>query len=167
MRAQPLLPTAPVLGVGVTAPQLSVAVAVPKAASIVAAKGLHPRFALFAVEPVAVITGAVISNFQLIVRDALEVFPHASLANHVLVCVRAQPLLPTAPVLGVGVTAPQLSVAVAVPNAASMTPAEGLHPRSALLAVDPDAVIVGACASNVYVYTWLQVAVLPHASVAV
>ena len=75
------------------------------------------------------------------VRDALEVFPHASLANHVLVCVRKHPLLPTAPVLGVGVTAPQLSVAVAVPKAASIVAADGLHPRSALFAVVPVAYV--------------------------
>ena len=83
-------PTAPVLGVGVTAPQLSVAVAVPNAASMAAAEGLHPRSALFAVVPVAVITGAVTSNVQVAVRDVLDVFPHASLAVHVLVCARKQ-----------------------------------------------------------------------------
>ena len=167
MRIQPLLPTAPVLGVGVTAPQLSVAVAVPNAASIVAAEGLHPRFALFAVEPVAVITGAVTSNVQLMVRDALEVFPHASLANHVLVCVRKHPLLPTAPVLGVGVTAPQLSVAVAVPKAASIVAADGLHPRSALFAVVPVAVITGAVTSNVQLIVRDALEVFPQPSVAV
>ena len=80
-----MLPTDPVLGAGVTFPQLSVAVAVPSAASIVAALGLHPRSALFAVEPVAVITGAVISNVQVMVRDALAVLLHASDAVHVLV----------------------------------------------------------------------------------
>ena len=82
---QPVLPTAPVDGVGVTGPQLSVAVAVPKAASIAAAVGLQPKSALFAVEPVAVITGAVISNVQLMVRDALDVLRQPSVAVHVLV----------------------------------------------------------------------------------
>ena len=75
----------PEVGVGVTFPQLSVALAVPNAASMVAADGLHPRLALLAVEPVAVITGTVVSNVQLMVRDVLEVFPQASLAVHVLV----------------------------------------------------------------------------------
>ena len=80
-----MLPTDPVLGEGVTFPQLSVAVAVPSAASIVAALGLHPRSALLAVDPVAVITGAVMSNVQVMVRDALAVLLQASVAVHVLV----------------------------------------------------------------------------------
>ena len=50
-----------------------------------AALGLHPRFALFVVDPVAVITGTAVSNVQLMVREALAVFPQASLAVHVLV----------------------------------------------------------------------------------
>ena len=52
---------------------------------MVAADGLHDAMIPPAGVPVAVITGAVTSNVQLMVRDALEVLPHASLANHVLV----------------------------------------------------------------------------------
>ena len=70
---------------GDTAPQLSTAVAVPKAPSIVAAVGLQPRFPLFAIVPVAVTTGAVTSDVQLMVRDAVPVLLHASVALHVLV----------------------------------------------------------------------------------
>ena len=80
-----MLPTAPSVEDGVTGPQLSVAVAVPNAASMVAADGLHDAMIPPAGVPVAVITGAVTSNVQLMVRDAVEVLPHASLANHVLV----------------------------------------------------------------------------------
>ena len=149
VRKQPVLPTVPEVGVGVTFPQLSVAVAVPKAASIVAVDGLQPKSALLAVEPVAVITGIVLSKVQLMVREAVAVFPQASLANHVLVWVRKQPVLPTVPDVGAGVIFPQLSVAVAVPKAASMVAADGLHPRLALLAVDPVAVITGSWVSEV------------------
>ena len=84
---QPLLVTAlvvPPIGFGVTAPQLSVALAVPRAPSICAAVGLQPRSPLLAIDPVAVITGAVRSEVQVIVRDALAVFRHASVAVHVL-----------------------------------------------------------------------------------
>ena len=125
-RRQPLLVTAlfvPKLGLGVTGPQLSVAVAVPNAASICAEVGLQPRSLLFATEPVVVMTGGVTSEVQVIVRDALAVLRQASVTFHVLVCERAQPLLVTAlvvPPAGLGVTGPQLSVAVAVPNAPSI-----------------------------------------------
>ena len=71
-------------GFGVTAPQLSVALAVPSAPSICDAAGLQPRSPLFAIDPVAVITGAVTSDVQVIVRDALAVLRHASVAVHVL-----------------------------------------------------------------------------------
>ena len=80
-----MLPTDPVLGDGVTFPQLSVAVAVPRAASIAAALGLQPRSALLAVDPVAVITGAVISNVQVIVLQTLAVLPQPSVAVQHLV----------------------------------------------------------------------------------
>jgi hypothetical protein len=70
--------TAPSENVGVTEPQLSVAVAEPSAASICAAVGLHPNDN---VVPVAVITGAVLSITE-IVCEAVDVFPHASVAVH-------------------------------------------------------------------------------------
>ena len=79
-----MLPTEPSDAVGVRAPlQLSEAVAPPSAALIVAVDGLHPS----AVDDVAVgvTTGAVISNVQVTVRDAVPTLPHASVAVHVLV----------------------------------------------------------------------------------
>ena len=63
----------------------SVAVAVPKAPSIAPAVGLHPRFAPLATVPPVVNVGGVRSAIQLIVLDAVEVLPQASLAVHVLV----------------------------------------------------------------------------------
>jgi len=87
-RWHPKVVVTPSVEVGVTVPQLSVAVAVPKAASIVAAKGLQPGIAPFAGVPVAVITGAAISKVQVAVRELLAVFPHPSVAVHVLVCER-------------------------------------------------------------------------------
>jgi len=101
------------------------------------------------------------------VRDAVDELPQASVDVHVLVCERLQPDATTAAVEGVAVTGPQLSVAVAVPSAESIAPAVGLQPRLAPLATEPEAVITGAEVSSVYVYTCVQVAVLPHASVAV
>ena len=62
---------------------MSVAVAVPKAASITVTDGLH--IVMFNVVPVAVITGAIESAFQVTVLDTDEVFPHASVAVQVLV----------------------------------------------------------------------------------
>jgi hypothetical protein len=63
--------------------QLSEAVAPSSAALIVAVDGLHPS-AVDAVD-VGVTTGAVISNVQVMVRDAVPTLPHASVADHVLV----------------------------------------------------------------------------------
>ena len=83
---QPLLVEADVVAVGVTVPQLSFAVAVPKAASIVAAVGLHPRLLPFATDPVAEITGASVSTVQLMVLETdTATLPHASVAFHVLI----------------------------------------------------------------------------------
>ena len=79
-----MLPTAPSVAVGVSAPlQLSDAVAPPSAPSMVAVDGLHPSD-VDAVD-VGVTTGAVTSNVQVTVRDAVPTLPHASVALHVLV----------------------------------------------------------------------------------
>src|ERR1041384_1068096 len=97
VRVQPFLATAPSVGVGVTGPQLSVAVAVPRAPSICAAVGLQvPIVPPLAMDPVVVITGAVWSNVQLMVRDAEDELLHASVAVQVRTWVRVQPLLETA-----------------------------------------------------------------------
>jgi len=136
--------------VGVTLPQLSVAVALPRAALSVGGLGLPHRNS---VVPVAVITGACVSTVQVTVLEAVDVFPHASTAVHVLVCVRLHPLLVIAPSDGVTVGVPHASVAVAVPSAASICAAVGLHPG---LNVVPDVVIAGGVLSTT-VIVWLTV----------
>jgi hypothetical protein len=73
---------AAVLAVTVGVPHASVAVAVPKARSIAEAEGLHPRVKLL---PVAEIVGGVGSSVHVAVRDAVDVFPQASIAVNVLV----------------------------------------------------------------------------------
>ena len=104
--------------------------------------------------PVAVITGGCVSTVHVTVLAAVEVFPQASVAVHVLVCVRLQPLVVTAPsenpILGV----PHASVAVAVPRAASICAAVGLHPG---FNVVPDVVMVGGILSTREI-VWLTVA---------
>ena len=62
-------------------------------------------------------TGGLLSFDQVIVRDAVEVFPQASVAIHVLVLELIHPTVVTgsAPTVA-GVTLPQLSVAVAFPR---------------------------------------------------
>ena len=62
-------------------------------------------------------------------REVVDVLPQASVAVNVLVCVRVQPVVPTEPVVKVTLTIPQLSVAVALPNAASMEAGNGLQPN--------------------------------------
>jgi hypothetical protein len=99
-----------------------------------------------AVEPVAVITGAVRSTFQVMVREAEAVLPQASVAVNVLVCDLLQSPV-TAPSEEVTVGWPQASVAVALPRAASIASVDGLHPRLELLATEPVAVIPGAVLS--------------------
>jgi hypothetical protein len=154
-RVQPVLLTVLSEGVGVTGPQSSVAVAVPRAALMSDAEGLQPRVE---VVPVAVITGAMWSSVQVTVRETgVAALPHASLTFQVRVCERAQPVLLTVPSEGVGVTGPQLSVAVAVPRAALMSDAEGLQPR---VNVVPVAVITGFSVSTKEPVVW-------HGSVSV
>ena len=103
------------------------AVAVPNALFISDALGLHPS--VNDVPPV-VRVGGVTSCVHVTVLDAVAVLPQPSSAVNVLVCERRQLLLDTA--LSVWLTngrPPQLSVAVAVPSAAFISPADGLHPR--------------------------------------
>src|SRR5215204_7463775 len=125
------------------------------------ADGLHPSVN----EPPPVVnTGAVRSAIQFTVRDAVEVLPQASLAVNVLVCVRAQPSLVTVPSLEDTVGTPQASVAVAVPRAPFISPAEGLHPSDVPV---PPVVNTGAVTSAVHVTVRAAVEVLPQASLAV
>ena len=163
-----IAPFVPLLGFGETAPQLSVAVAVPRAALICAAVGLHPKSSPLPMDPVAVITGGVRSEIQLMVRDAVAVLRQPSVTTQVLVCVRAQPLLviaPFVPLLGFGDTAPQLSLAVAVPRAASICVAVGLQPKSVLFGTDPVVVSTGGVRSEIQLIVRDAVAVLRQPSV--
>ncbi|MNC91755.1 hypothetical protein D3C83_80670 [compost metagenome] len=78
-----MLVTAPSVGADkVGVPQLSVAEAVPSAPLISPVDGLQPSVV---VVPPVVITGAVLSDVQVTVRDAVDVLPQASRAVHVLV----------------------------------------------------------------------------------
>jgi hypothetical protein len=142
----PPVVTEPSEGVIVTAPHPSVAVADPNAALISDAVGLQPSVV---VVPFAVIVGGVRSLVQLIVLDAVAVLPQASIAINVLVCVAVQLLdvVMTAASVGVIVTAPHASVAVAEPSAALMSDAVGLHPS----VVVPAAVIVGGVTSTILI----------------
>jgi hypothetical protein len=162
-RSHPLEPTAPSLGADtVGIPQPSVADAVPSAALISAAEGLHPSAV---VVPPVVITGGVRSVIQVIVLDAVAVLPQPSMAVHVLVCERSHPLEPTAPSLGADtVGIPQPSVADAVPSAALISAAEGLHPSAVVV---PPVVITGGVRSVIQVIVLDAVAVLPQPSMAV
>jgi hypothetical protein len=87
-------------------------------------------------------TGGVISNVQVTVRDTEPVLPHASVAVQILVCDLEHPVDPTAPSDVVGVSAPlQLSEAVAPPSAPSIVALDGLHPSA--VAEDAVGVTVG------------------------
>jgi hypothetical protein len=97
------------------------------------------------------------------VREALAVFPQASMIVHDRVCERLQPVLAIAPSVCVIVGVLQASVEVAVPNAASKTAADGLHGG---VNVVPPAVIE-IVLSNVHVTVLETVEVLPHPSLAV
>jgi hypothetical protein len=160
-RLHPLLLTLPSLEDTVGVPQASVAVAVPSALLISPADGLHPR--VVEVPPV-VNTGAVLSAVQVTVLDAVEVLLQASLAVHVLVCERLHPLLLTLPSLEDIVAVPQASLAVAVPSALLISPADGLQPS---VVVVPPVVNIGVAPSAVHVTVRDAVEVFPQASLAV
>jgi hypothetical protein len=153
----------PVVVVTVAVPHPSVAVALPNAAFMAADVGLHPKMPLAGV-PVAVIAGAVTSTVHVAVLDVFDVLPQISIAVHVLVCNLAHPFDCTEPSAEVNVGAAQLSVAVALPSAASIAAVEGLQPTARAL---PVAVIVGEVLSFNQVKVRDVVAVFPQASVAV
>src|SRR4030095_11187366 len=85
-------------------------------------------------------------------------------AVNVLVCDEDELVGDTAPSLELTVGVPQASVAVAVPSAALISEACGLH---ANVSVVPPEVIVGGIRSLVHVTVLDAVAELPHASTAV
>ena len=156
-----MLTIAPSVDVRVGVPQTSVAVAVPSAALISDTVGLQLSVNA---APVAVIVGGVVSSVQVAVLDAVAVLPQASVAVQVLVWLLAHPLLTTAPSVDVSVGVPQASVAVAVPSAALISEAVGLHDK---VNAAPVAVIAGGVVSSVHVAVLDAVPVLPQASVAV
>src|SRR5204862_8000578 len=81
-RAQPLLTTLPSELHAALPIYASVAEAEPSAPFISPVVGLHPRLNE---PPLAVRTGAVLSDVHVAVRDVVEVFQQASLAVNVLV----------------------------------------------------------------------------------
>ena len=108
--------------------------------------------------PTPLITGGVRSSVHVTVLDAVDVLPHASIAVKVLVCdLKQLPL--TEPSLDVTVGVLQASVAVAVPNAPFISPADGLHPSDVV--VPPD-VSTGAVRSAIQVTVLDAVDVLPQ-----
>jgi hypothetical protein len=109
--------------------------------------------------------GGTWSSVQFTVLEVVAELPQASTAVKVLVCDLKHPLelmLPSAEVILV--IAPQASVAVAEPRAASISDAVGLHAK---VLVVPVAVMVGGVRSAVQVTVLEVVAELPHASTAV
>jgi hypothetical protein len=160
-RPHPLLCNVPSEDETVGVLHASVAVAVPSAPFISPADGLHPSVV---VVPPVVIVGGVTSAVHVTVLDAVDVLLQASIANHDLVCERAQALLDTEPSLTDMVGTPQASVAAAVPRAPFISPAEGLHPS---VVVVPPVVIVGGVSSAVHVTVLDAADVLLQASLAV
>ena len=145
----------------VTGPHPSVALAEPSALAISLAVGLHPSVV---VVPVAVMDGGVLSEVHVTVLEAVAVLPHPSLAVNVLICVIVQVDVVAVASEKLNVTGPQASVAVAVPKAALISEAAGLHPS---VVVVPVAVMDGGVLSEVHVTVLEAVAVLPQASLAV
>ena len=109
-------------------------------------------------------TGGVISAVHVTVLAAVDVLVHASIANQDRVCERLHPLLTTGPSLGVIVVMLRhASLAVAVPNAALISDASGLHPSD----VDvPPVVITGGVTSSIQLADLDAVEVLPQSSIA-
>src|SRR5439155_10436804 len=120
-------------------------------ASICAAVGLHPKAR---VVPVAVMTGSVVSSVQLTVRVVVVWLPQPSVAVNVLVCDLAQvPLITPSKEVTVGVL--QLSVAVALPSAASICAASWVERESRVGLV---AVMTGSVVCSVQVTVRVVVA---------
>jgi hypothetical protein len=160
-RSHPLEVTVPSEEFTVGIPHASDADAVPRAAAISAAEGLHPRVV---VVPPVVRTGGVRSAIHVIVLAAVAVLPQPSMAVHVLVCERSHPLLLIDPSEEFTVGIPHASDADAVPRAAVISAADGLHPS--VVAVPP-VVRTGGVRSLIHVIVLAAVAVLPQPSMAV
>jgi hypothetical protein len=125
------------------------------------AAGLHTN--VVGVPPV-VNVGGVTSAVHVMVLEAVAELPQASLAVNVLVWVRTHPLVDIDPSEEETVGVPQPSVAVAVPRAALISEACGLHAKERVV---PPVVIVGGVISAVQVTVLEAVALLPQPSTAV
>src|SRR6187549_3578330 len=97
------------------------------------------------------------------VLAAVAVLPQASITVNVLTCERSQPLLVTVPSLDDTVGTPHASVADAVPRAAFISAADGLHPSEVVV---PPIVRTGGVRSLVHVTIVEAVALLPQPSEA-
>ena len=115
--------TAPSVKVTPGVPHAAEAEAMPKAAVISVEEGLHPRVGT---APVIIIVGGLGALIQFTVLVIVAVLPQASIAVNVLVCDAEQEVVATAPSVNDIVTAPQASVAVALPNDPAIS--VGLHP---------------------------------------
>src|SRR5436309_3663300 len=119
---------------------------------------------LTGVDAVTVLLRDGLSLLKLIVCEVVAVLPHASVAVQILVTVCVQPVPVSGPSVELAVNpVEQLSLTVAVPNAAAMSDEVGLQ----LTGVDAVTIMVGACVSLVKVMVCEVVAVLPQPSVAV
>src|SRR6185436_707877 len=107
--------------------------------------------------------GGLGASVQVTVLTAVAVLPQASMAVNVLVLEALHDVVDIAPSINVRVGIPQASVAVAVPSAAVISEAEGLHPN---VRVVPLVVIVGGTRSLVHVTVAEAVAELPQPSAA-
>src|SRR5439155_837356 len=140
--------------------QLSVTLAVPNAAATSAAVPLHAT----AAAGVRVITGAVLSLVKVIVCVAVPVLLHASVTVQFFVTETLHPVTTSGCIVPVAVRpVEQLSVTLAVPNAAATSAAVPLHATAAAGV----RVITGAVLSLVKVIVCVAVPVLLHASVTV
>src|SRR5262245_29348110 len=145
--------------VGVLQP--SIAVAVPRAASISEAVGLQPSVVITLV---AVTAGPLRSRIHVTVAEAVAVLPQPSEAENVLVCDAEQEEVTTGPSVKLTAGTPQGAEAVAVPRAALISEAVGLHPSVVTL---PVIVITGGLGALVHVTVEEAEAVLPQPSTAV
>ena len=152
---------APSVNVIVGAEQPSVAVAVPSAALISEAEGLHPSVVIVLV---AVTEGPFRSRIHVTVDEAVAELPQPSVAEKILVCEAEQEEVTTGPSVKLRPGTPQAAVAVAVPSAALISEADGLHPSVVTLLM---IVMVGGLGAFVQVTVDEAVAVLPQASVAI
>jgi hypothetical protein len=155
-----LVITGPSVYVTIGVPHAAVAVADPSAAVISEAEGLQPSVTEAGV---IIIVGGLGALVQVTVLDTVAVLPQPSIAENVLVCEALQEVVDIVPSVNVIVGVPQPSVAVAVPRAALISEADGLHPSDVAV---PVAVIVGGVISTVLVIVCEHVAVLPQASTA-